>query len=178
MQIFAVYRDPVACARYLDDVRGNKIIVESAQMLSTAIRVHASDYLSEADNLLLYRKANPNHPVTKWVAQTRANFLWTCEYHAALCREKIARTGRGNAAITRFGFGQDFIRLAHCIPDGPLLPPANCAARRSLGIDFRHVRPVTLAYRQYLDARWLRECETDQYHPCCTIPTHPTFWRS
>ncbi len=74
MNIFAVNDDPRLAALELPDKLVPKMIVESAQMLSTAHRVLDGD--AGADAKLLYKKAYENHPSTIWVRKDAMNYWW------------------------------------------------------------------------------------------------------
>ena len=71
MNIFALDKCPMQSALWLDDIRKNKMILESAQMLSTAVR-----WLDPDTTLPVYKLAYMNHPCTKWARKSRANFSW------------------------------------------------------------------------------------------------------
>jgi hypothetical protein len=78
MNIFALHPDPVICASYHCDQHLHKMILESAQMLSTAMletHPHLKPYL--------YRPTHINHPCTFWVKQDINNALWLID----LCYE-------------------------------------------------------------------------------------------
>ena len=77
MNIFAVHEDPRMAALELPDKLVPKMIVESAQMLSTAHRVLDGD--EKADMLHLYKKAYENHPSTIWVRQDNNHTSYTVD---------------------------------------------------------------------------------------------------
>ena len=85
MNIFAVNEDPRIAALQLPDKLIPKMIVESAQMLSTAHRVLDGD--AEADAKGLYKKAYENHPSTIWVRQDAMNYWWVWMHALTLCEE-------------------------------------------------------------------------------------------
>lgn len=150
MQLFIVDKDPKVCAQYLDDRRLRKILVESAQMLSTALHLHAPNVAEQINAMKPY---NPNHPVVKWVCKTRANWIWTAKYHLALRDEYTRRTGKIHSVAGRFS--TPALRHASTfLPPGKLTTPANVARRKDLNLDFTYIQPVTEAYKQYLNARW------------------------
>jgi hypothetical protein len=140
MNIFATDPSPEISARNIDDVRGNKLILESAQMLSSALCFWG--YLGND----IYKEAYPNHPCTKWTKRNRSNFLWLCE-HAMYLSKYIAPKHSSNSIISKA------IDLCDIIPDGKQTPFANCAANAKLKLSFHHL-PVHDAYKAYLNARW------------------------
>lgn len=68
MNIFALDNDPKTCAIYHTDKHVVKMIVESAQMLSTAVRVSGID--------AGYKITHVNHPCSIWVRKSLSNYNW------------------------------------------------------------------------------------------------------
>lgn len=74
-----------------------KMILESTQMLITSHRVLQKD----DDSWILkfesdlgkppYKMTHANHPCTKWVRASPANYAWLCRLALALCDEKMRR---------------------------------------------------------------------------------------
>ena len=85
MNIFILDKDPMKAAMMLCDRHVPKMIVESAQMLSTAHRVLDGD--TNADAKLLYKKAYENHPSCVWVRQDAMNYWWVWMHALTLCEE-------------------------------------------------------------------------------------------
>lgn len=85
MNIFAVNEDPRLAALELPDKLVPKMIVESAQMLSTAHRVLDGD--AKADAKGLYKKAYENHPSCVWVREDAMNYWWLWMHALTLCQE-------------------------------------------------------------------------------------------
>lgn len=69
MQIFATFDDPKLCAIVLDDKRVCKMIVESAQIMSTVMHLKGSKKAP-------YKKTHINHPCVLWTSTCPANFKW------------------------------------------------------------------------------------------------------
>ena len=65
MNIFYLDRNPIVAAQMMCDKHVVKMILESAQMLSTAHRVLDGD--TYADLVGLYKIAHKNHPSSVWV---------------------------------------------------------------------------------------------------------------
>ena len=74
MNIFHLHKDPKICAEYHCDKHVVKMILETAQMLSTAYRRNFGEW--ECDNDL-YKTAFPKHPMTIWVGNSGCNFRWS-----------------------------------------------------------------------------------------------------
>lgn len=87
MNIFILSLDPAECARFHCDQHLNKMILESAQLMSTAL-----SYLLPPDhwNIVrpqLYKPTHPNHPCSLWLRDplvTRAELSRRWEYLAKL----------------------------------------------------------------------------------------------
>lgn len=77
MNIFAVDRNPVIAAQMLCDKHVVKMILESAQIMSTI-------------NGGPYKPTHANHPCVIW-AQKRTNYEWLAKHALALCQEYTAR---------------------------------------------------------------------------------------
>jgi len=102
MNIFALSPDPILAARAHCDQHLHKMILESAQMVSTAfhIRGHGTGLP------WLYKPAYQTHPCTIWTAESNHNIMWLielalelenirqelgCPYHASTEVIKFAR---------------------------------------------------------------------------------------
>lgn len=80
MNIFILDKNPAKAARYHADKHVNKMILESAQMLSTVLGGG-------------YKPTHANHPCTKWVAQSASNAVWLLFLTYELNREAQRRYG-------------------------------------------------------------------------------------
>lgn len=87
MNIFVTSPDPYECARNLDDKRVVKMVLETAQILSTVMSIYG-------DERAPYKPTHQNHPCTKWAAEGMANFTWLLDYFDNLCTEYWQRYGR------------------------------------------------------------------------------------
>ena len=77
MNIFYLDEKPLTAARMHCDKHVVKMIIESAQMLSTAHRtLDGNDY---ADRMNLYKATHKNHPANIWVRESAENYL--CLYN-------------------------------------------------------------------------------------------------
>lgn len=110
MNIFLLDLDPIQAAIYHCNAHVVKMIVESAQMLSTAHRMldgtmtqalvttktglrrmRKSWSVSDARDCILYKVAHPSHPSTKWTMLSAANYDWHYRLFIALCDEYTYR---------------------------------------------------------------------------------------
>ena len=122
MNLFVLDEDPVLAARYQCDKHVVKMIVETAQLLSTAHRLidgklQVVDYvntktgktrkakrwvLEDGDlNLRLYKATHVNHPSNVWVRETEGNYNWTYRHFLALCGEYEYRYGKKHASYVK-----------------------------------------------------------------------------
>jgi len=144
MNIFAFDKCPMRSALWLDDIRKNKMILESAQMLSTAVRALCPDTTLE-----VYKSAYLNHPCSKWARQSRANFQWLLHHMSWLYNQKSGdhKSARLIPEFQKYADDGDF-------PDEYLTPFANCARNLERGVDYSEVDDVHQAYRMYMNDRW------------------------
>ena len=152
MNIFCTSECPIESAKFLDDKRCIKMCLESAQLLSTALRVHG---YKGSD---IYRIAHLNHPSSIWTRTTKGNYQWLLAHFKALCEEYTRRTGKTHASSKLLPV---FEANVHLIPTGERMPFSNNARNLTKGVDFTHVEDVTIAYQLYLSSRW----ETDVREP-------------
>jgi hypothetical protein len=148
MNLFVTSSDPKQCARDLDDRRLIKSILETAMLLSTALRHHGFNHRA------LYRTTHQHHPVSKWVMKKRGNYAWALAYFKAACREYSKRFFQRTHKSERMT--PYFLKGQKTIPPGERRAFQNSASNRSLGLDFTHLPPIK-AYKAYLAAKWDRE---------------------
>lgn len=152
MNIFYTSNCPKESAKYLDNKRVVKMCLETAQLLSTALRVNG--YNGD----LAYKITHKNHPSTKWVCSSRSNFEWLVEHFKALCFEYTDRYGKIHKSSRLLGI---FQCCKHLIPDSGFTSPPNCAANKDKGISYKHIANTEIAYQMYLNDRW----ESDSREP-------------
>lgn len=113
MNIFVLDADPVKAAQLQCDKHVVKMIVESAQMLSTAhrmidgkmVRVPSKSgktkvkawLLGDYRDEKLYKAVHMNHPCTVWTMKSSANYEWHYAHFVALCEEYTYRYGKVHA---------------------------------------------------------------------------------
>jgi len=93
MNIFVLDKDTSVCAKYHCDKHVVKMIVETAQILSTAHYVLDNDKYKDLKEYI-YKQTHINHPAVKWVCESRMNYLWLCELGLHLCKEYTIRFGK------------------------------------------------------------------------------------
>ena len=86
MNIFILDKDIVQCARDHCDQHVGKMILESTQILCTA--------LNKKGFSTPYKSTHVKHPSVLWVEESHDNFLWLAELAHALNEEFCWRQGR------------------------------------------------------------------------------------
>lgn len=119
MNIFVLSEDPTEAAQMACDKHVIKMILESMQLLVTALRMHGipESRIPLNNAGMPYKSTHHNHPCNKWVRTSRSNFLWLLEHMSALCKEYTLRYGKAHTCekwIPLLITNQDII------PDGPL----------------------------------------------------------
>lgn len=79
MNIFILDEDPVIAASYHCDQHLQKMILESAQMLSTALHHLAEKHGPLTPLEGIYKPAYQSHPCTQWCHESYANFMWVVD---------------------------------------------------------------------------------------------------
>jgi hypothetical protein len=112
MNIFYLHHDQKVCAEMHNDKHCIKMILEYAQLLSTAHRVldgtlgiSLSDSgrkrqtytLADARDSILYSATHINHPSAIWVRQSYENYEWLYKMFIALMNEYTYRYGKNHA---------------------------------------------------------------------------------
>jgi hypothetical protein len=109
MNIFYLSHDIKECAQFHNDRHTIKMILEYAQLLSTAHRVldgtiergtsksgrQKTIYrLPDARDNILYSATHNNHPSAIWVRQSIYNYMWLSNLLKELCKEYTYRYGK------------------------------------------------------------------------------------
>ena len=149
MNIFFLHKDPQWAANALCDKHVPKMLLESAQMLSTAVHQHQSEFqkkLCDEEKKVtpnsLYKSAYPNHPMTKWVGFNRGCFRWALENAVFISQEYCKRFKKlhKSSAVINTIYDNNYI---DDIPDGFFKEPPQCMPDEYKDKDY-----VT-AYRRY-----------------------------
>lgn len=163
MNIFFTSHEPELCARDLDDLRLNKMILETAQILSTVFRKNGSTHVA------LYASTHESHPCVLWAGASRTNADWLIRYLQALHNEWRWRRDdpfglqHTHAAGAKVGLFRQQMRQ-HSLPDMGPTEPANCS--RYPDLDLYHSYRLTLAEKWLEDKRpptWQRRGRPQWY---------------
>lgn len=88
MNIFALDRDPGRAARYHCDKHVVKMVLETAQLLSTALWIANEPRARRLERRgLIYRPTHQRHPCVLWTAERGANYRWLAQLGTALVAE-------------------------------------------------------------------------------------------
>ena len=121
MNIFHLHKDPRICAEYHCDKHVVKMILETAQMLSTAY---------------------PKHPMTIWVGDSGANFFWSVQLLDQLLYQYTVRYKKVHSTIKISNLFHGRYKLWHGWKT-EFTPPPQC-----MPDEYKHKDYIT-AYKQY-----------------------------
>ena len=143
MNIFAIDSDPIQSAMWMVDKHVVKMILEYAQLMSTAHRVldgyeeiekryvhgslparwrnvrvwtHPDAYMHKG----LMKASHVSHPSNVWLRQSKANYLWLCQMWLWLMKEYTHRYGKHHACENRVEYLMDAPKN---IPNIPFTEP-------------------------------------------------------
>ena len=134
MNIFYLDSDPQKCAEMHVDKHCVKMILEYAQLLSTAHRFldgvpklersettgrkRTSYILSDDRNDLFYRATHINHPSAVWVRKSNSNYVWLANLLLHLCKEYTYRYGKTHKVESSGLLEQLYWNIPKTIPKG------------------------------------------------------------
>jgi len=112
MNIFYLDSDPKVCAQYHVDKHVVKMILETAQLLSTTHWVTGSEGP--------YRVTHKNHPSAIWARSNKSNYVWLCELGMELCKEYTYRYEKTHKTQQHLEWLSNNIPS---LPEGNFTPP-------------------------------------------------------
>lgn len=147
MNIFFLDNDPVKSARAMTNKHCVKMILESAQLLSSAHHILDGEISPFRD--VLYKPTHKNHPSTIWTRESYKNYEWLYAHFVELCKEYTRRYGRVHATETKL---KDV--LYHLPLNIPLVPatPIRIAITNT---EHHRADPIE-SYRTYYEAEKLK----------------------
>ena len=140
MNIFITSINPVECAQALDDLRLNKMIIETGQLLSTALNYYNSGYP-------VYKSTHINHPCSVWTRTSNENYLWLIDHFNALSNERHYRFGKSHKTYDKLW--NHLIKGHAFIPKGTITPFANCTPHKTID--------TIEAYKLTLKDKWAKD---------------------
>lgn len=124
MNIFFLSALPRESAELMVDKHVVKMIVESAQLLSTAHRVldGVDGILPDFREELLYKATHRNHPSAVWARSSSQNYYWLYSHFEALLDEYTYRYGKTHKTSEK----RNVLRIApnNIANDAFTVPPA------------------------------------------------------
>lgn len=142
MNIFVLDRDAQVAAEMQCDKHIPKMVLESAQMMASAVIRHGID----TSELPLTKQGTPykggykNHPCTVWAGINRSNFCWLADHAISLCDQFILRFKKVHSCVEPIF---TLTSLMDVIPKGIKTPFA-----QAMPDEYKHKDAVT-AYRSY-----------------------------
>jgi hypothetical protein len=97
MNIFVLDKNPAIAAKYHCDKHVVKMILESAQILSSV--QHINGYTEDYILGFLYKKTHENHPCNIWARESQENYDWLCDLALNLCKEYEFRYGKTHKSL-------------------------------------------------------------------------------
>lgn len=125
MNIFILDENPILAAKMYCDKHTPKMVVELLQQLGSAVIRHGAT----PEQMPLTKKQTPlrggyhNHPATRWVGDSRTNYIWACHHAAMLCDEYTKRFGKVHFCEAGI---EHLYTMRNMIPEGNLTPFALC----------------------------------------------------
>lgn len=137
MNIFVLDKDPKTCASYHCDKHVVKMILEHVQMLCTVSNTVGIP--------AFYKPTHANHPCTKWVGESRANWDWLVDLTLYLNDEYMTRYNHpiNHLAWQKTLWWLPFDDVYAKLPDIPMTPFAQAMPEQYKQDD------VVAAYREY-----------------------------
>ena len=107
MNIFVIDNDPEIAASHLVDMHVNKMITESAQILSNCFKLEdmADPSCPKTQNGSSRKYSYPHHPCCKWAKESRQNMDWLIHHAYGLNQERKERFNKNTDH-----FSYEFIR--------------------------------------------------------------------
>ena len=160
MNIFYLSEDPVQCAKWHCDKHVTKMIIEYAQLLSTAHRVLDGEHIKVISNSgkrmvsnwkldggsdnVFYKVAHVSHPSNIWVRQSGHHYIYLWRLWHNLCLEYTERYDKTHMTWKKL---RSYISiLPQNIPDNGFKEPPQC-----MPDDCKEISAVK-AYRKFYKA--------------------------
>jgi len=160
MNIFYIDTNPYKAAEQMVDKHVVKMILETAQLLSTAHRLlDGEEYIGQSKtgrkakrwrlpddrDIILYSATHINHPSAVWCRKSNNNYNWLFCHLVGLCHEYTYRYGK----IHKIQQNKDFMQMLQSLPEN---------------IHVGHFTPVTPAM-------------PDEYKVPCSIQSYRNYYK-
>lgn len=156
MNIFYLSTDPVLAAQYQCNKHVVKMILETAQLLSSA------HHVLDSQNDLLYKLTHKNHPCAIWTRSNKSNYYWLYSHFQALLEEYTFRYNKVHSSSKLLKL---LSNAPKNIPDGEFYDPPKCMQ------DEYKLESCIDSYRNYYMkakknfAKWTKRKIPDWYNP-------------
>lgn len=176
MNIFATSSCPIESAQALADKHVVKMIVESAQILSTVlITAWGFPPGGSVRGVALYRPTHAARPCVVWAGKSWANMYWVARHGVALCTEYSARYStekvlKRHKSLDLLLAIKDFIEIGRAA-EYLERPPLDMAL--AMPDHFKRDDPH-MAYKLYLRAKY--QTWADEGHPPRWTKREPPVW--
>jgi len=182
MNIFVLDENPWAAARMHCDRHVPKMVVESAQMLSTAHRIlDGEEYLapsksgkrmvkhyrlSENDDII-YKAVHAGHPCTAWTMESASNYRWHFSLFVMLAKEFEFRFGKVHRSY-------DLLKKALFTPPKniPNKPQTPFAKAMKAYADLMEIEDPVKAYQEFYKADKVEFAKWEKGRPA------PSWWNT
>lgn len=155
MNIFITDDSPALSARSLDDRRISKMCLETAQLLSTAVRSLLPDHPHLHDGL--YKSTHVNHPSNRLTRHSMRNFLWVYEHGRSLCDEFFYRFDRLHKSLDVISLaGSTLMRNSHLLDDSFFYGPLSLSLSPFDASAFKVYGTLVENYRLTMVNKWVR----------------------
>lgn len=134
MNIFMLDKNPQLAAQYHLDRHVNKMLIEYAQILSTA-QNECQGYSAGK----VYKSFNPRHPSCRWAMEAENNYIWLYTLWSDLADERLYRWGKTH---------DSYRKLSDALSVPPNLPTGSTPLRLAMPSQYWREDPVE-AYRIY-----------------------------
>jgi hypothetical protein len=142
MNIFFLDRDPVAAAPMHTDKHVVKMVLETAQILSTV----QHRYAPAGTVPWCYKPSHENHPSVRWAGDSVAHYRWTVQLGLALTAEYTYRYGRRHACTDLLE--KLAVNFPLGMPDAGWVDPPQC-----MPDEYKDTDAVSAYRRYYLGAK-------------------------
>ena len=167
MNIFITSFNSKEAASHLDDLRLNKMILETAQLLSSAY-CHLF-----GDDELLYKDTHFNHPCAIWARKGIDNYSWLVQYFDDLAKEKTRRDEaiKKKSEINPHKSWRDLFELFNSKKTDEYKDKISAEFFDFNCTDFKEEKDVRTAYQKQMIKKW----KNDLKPPKWTARNRPDF---
>ena len=147
MNVFYTSKNPITAARELCYVHRRKMIVEYAQILSTAHHICDGRDVKRG----LYRQTHINHPSVRWASESDKHYRWVHRSAMELCKLYLKQTGREHKTYSTLLALAEYpkrITTNRIFESPPIAAPDEFK-------DILKYKSVTVAYQAYLRSKYI-----------------------